>query len=361
MLEQGPGSLAPAVTVPEPLPPLPVDVWVRILQLIFTEDLTPLKSLVRLQLVSRTVLEAVRSLPLTTEVISEPALQSLRPLLQACPCASLSFHRSVDGESLLRHPGFRAMSGRTLTSLRAVVACTDTLSRFPALERLVLEAGAIQRFYPSVLHGGLRNLRSLSLVRFPEMELQGLDPVLLPSLREVHVTPRPLALRCAFHLALPPALHLDRLVLHGSFPDITSPASAPVVDVEAGALARQVAACRIEAQTLRVAMPRLDLRPPRALCAVDLLRELCCVGATWTELDLRLLDHRLWLVPPTPPDALVPAPAVGLHPEDLLVEAARVPCLMATLSWKQSGICRYPVVVLSRFDPSPGDDSDGAR
>lgn len=79
------------------------------------------------------------------------------------------------------------------------------------------------------------------------------------------------------------------------------------------------------------------------------------------RLDLRLLDHRLWLVPPTPPDALVPAPAVGLHPEDLLVEAARVPCLMATLSWKQSGICRYPVVVLSRFDPSPGDDSDGAR
>lgn len=183
MLEQGPGSLAPAVTVPEPLPSLPVDVWVRILQLIFTEDLTPLKSLVRLQLVSRTVLEAVRSLPLATEVISEPALQSLRPLLQACPCASLSFHRSVDGESLLRHPGFRAMSGRTLTSLRAVVACTDTLSRFPALERLVLEAGAIRRFYPSVLHGGLRNLRSLSLVRFPEMELRGLDPVLLPSLR----------------------------------------------------------------------------------------------------------------------------------------------------------------------------------
>lgn len=182
-MEHGPASLMPAVTVPEPLPSLPVDVWVRILQLIFTEDLTPLKSLVRLQLVSRTVLEAVRSLPLSTEVISEPALLTVRPLLQACPCASLSFHRSVDGESLLRHPGFRGASRRTLTSLRAVVACTDTLGHFPALERLVLEAGAIHRFYPAVLHGGLRNLRSLSLIRFPEMDLQGLDVALLPSLR----------------------------------------------------------------------------------------------------------------------------------------------------------------------------------
>lgn len=80
----------------------------------------------------------------------------------------------------------------------------------------------------------------------------------------------------------------------------------------------------------------------------------------WTlRLDLRLLDHRLWLVPHSPAGALVPAPAVGLHPEDLLVEAAQVPTLMATLSWKQSGICRYPVVVLSRFDPGTWDDSDG--
>lgn len=97
------------------------------------------------------------------------------------------------------------------------------------------------------------------------------------------MTPRPLALRCSFHLALPPALRLDRLVVHGSFADITSPASAAVVDAQASTLARQAAACCVEAQTLRIAMPPLDLRPPRSLCALDLLRALCCEGATWTE------------------------------------------------------------------------------
>lgn len=164
------------------LPTLPVDVWARILQLIVSESLYPIQELARLQLISRTVLQAARSVPLSVEVNSAQQLEGIQLFLQACPCAWLRFHKRVDGESILRHENFRASSARSLKELWAVVACTDTLAFFPVLEGLTLEAGAIHRFYPSVL-GGLTCLRSLSLVRFPIMELSGLTPNVVKTLK----------------------------------------------------------------------------------------------------------------------------------------------------------------------------------
>ena len=99
--------------------------------------------------------------------------------------------------------------------------------------------------------------------------------------QEIHVTPRPEALRCFFHMAFPRALRLDRFHLRGSFADITGPRSAPVVTCDVRSLATQVRSCRIEAQSLRIALPswRQD-RPPRG---VDLLRALTGPGAIWEE------------------------------------------------------------------------------
>lgn len=169
-------------SIQETLPPLPVAVWARILELVVEESLSPIHELVRLQLVCRTVLEAVRSVPLAVEVDRPDQLTSLRPLLLVCPCERVHFHRRVEGEPLLRDDAFRACSERSLKHLRAVVACTDTLASFPVLESLTLEAGAIHRFYPSVL-GGLCCLAHLSLVRFPVMELSGLTNNVVETLK----------------------------------------------------------------------------------------------------------------------------------------------------------------------------------
>ncbi|KAK2075600.1 hypothetical protein QBZ16_001708 [Prototheca wickerhamii] len=359
-------------SIQETLPPLPVAVWARILELVVEESLSPIHELVRLQLVCRTVLEAVRSVPLAVEVDRPDQLTSLRPLLLVCPCERVHFHRRVEGEPLLRDDAFRACSERSLKHLRAVVACTDTLASFPVLESLTLEAGAIHRFYPSVL-GGLCCLAHLSLVRFPVMELSGLTPNVVETLKEIHVTPRPEALRCFFHMAFPRDLRLDRFHLHGSFADITGPRSAPVVTCDVRSLATQVRSCRIEAQSLRIALPswRQD-RPPRG---ADLLRALTGPGAIWEELEFRVLDNRVWLEPRESEAAasssfddlgeLIPPPAVGLEPEDFLVDAACTHDILATLSWDHAGICRFPVIRLLRFPRREqgagrdgGDDAD---
>lgn len=93
------------------------------------------------------------------------------------------------------------------------------------------------------------------------------------------------------------------------------------------------------------------------------------------RLEFRVLDNRVWLEPRESEAAasssfddlgeLIPPPAVGLEPEDFLVDAACTHDILATLSWDHAGICRFPVIRLLRFPRreqgavrEDGDDAD---
>lgn len=68
------------------------------------------------------------------------------------------------------------------------------------------------------------------------------------------------------------------------------------------------------------------------------------------RLELKPLDNRIWL---HPEHAVEPT---ELTTEDVLADAAAHPGVLGMLSWRQTGICSYPTLVLSR--PLVSDDGD---
>lgn len=72
------------------------------------------------------------------------------------------------------------------------------------------------------------------------------------------------------------------------------------------------------------------------------------------RLELKPLDNRIWLHPDHA------AEPTELSTEDVLADAAAHPGVLGMLSWRQTGICSYPTLILSRHLVSDDDDDDEA-